>query len=389
MSPNYSQKYLGSRVEDLPTPAVVLDLDVMEGNLDGMQRFANEHGKNLRPHAKAHKSSDIARMQLERGAKGLTFAKASEADAVTAGLRDMSMDVFIANEVVQQTALETLERVRKRATNLRVAVDSEPGVDILAGHFTDGKNPLEVMMEIDSGLKRAGVKPGSPEVLKIAERIAKSGGLKLKGVFTHAGHAYGAPNQERLREIAGEEANSVLEAADVLRNGGYDVEVVSVGSTPTVKLSGVYDGVNEVRPGAYFANDRMQRDLRACDEKDIAISVLSRVTSKYKSEGAGDQSRVIADAGSKVYSSDKGAHGIEGLQGYAEVKGTGDIVTRLSEEHTELDGVMDVDSYTIGQMLETVPNHVCTVMNLREVVFGVRNGIVERVFKIAGRGQVV
>lgn len=372
----------------MPTPAVVLDLDVMEGNLNGMQQFANEHDRTLRPHAKAHKSPDIARMQLEKGAKGLTFAKASEADTVTAELRDMRMDVFIANEVVQPVALRNMERVKKRVTNLRVAVDSEAGVDILANNFTDAKNPLEVMLEIDSGLKRAGVKPGSPEVIKIAERIARSKGLNLKGVFTHAGHAYGAPTQDRLKEIAHEEASSVLEAADVLRAGGHDVEVVSVGSTPTARLSSVYDGITEMRPGAYFANDRMQRNLKACDEDGIAINVLSRVTSKHKSDGGDDQSRVIADAGSKVYSSDKGAHGVEGLEGYAEVRGTRDIVTRLSEEHTYIDGV-DTDRYEIGQMLETVPNHVCTVMNLRDVVFGVRNGVVERVFKIAGRGQVV
>lgn len=383
MSTNPSY-FLGSQVENLPTPAVIIDLDQLDRNLNDMQGFANMHGKNLRPHAKAHKCPDIARMQLERGATGLTFAKASEADYVTRSIRaDMNLDVFVANEVVQPTALATLASLKRRVTRLSVAVDNAQGVDILGASFDDSRNPLDVVVEIDSGLRRAGVQPGRAAV-ELAEQIARHSGLHIKGVFTHAGHAYRAKSPDELQRIASDEANAVLESAEALRQAGFDCEVVSVGSTPTIKHSLPYDGTTEGRPGAYFAYDRTQSALGACQPNDIAMHVLTRVSTKHSN---GDGSRVLVDAGSKMFSSDIGAHGVATVSGYGSVLSTGDTITRLSEEHGILDGV-DVSRYNVGETLTVIPNHVCTVMNLADIAFGVRNGIIERIFRIVGRGQV-
>ncbi len=365
---------IGSSVDELDTPAVLVDLDRLESNIAHMARLASEAGAALRPHTKSHKTIGIARRQLAAGASGITVAKLDEAEAF---VREGVKDIFVANEVAGQHKWARAARLQSSAT-VALGVDSVETVEGLAQAANAHGVTIPVLIEIDTGLHRAGLEPAE-EVAKLAEHIANLRALEFRGVFTHAGHAYGAHNSDEVRRIAHDEAHGVIEAADLIRSRGIACPVISVGSTPTICASGVLPGVTEIRPGNYVFFDRMQVALGVTSVEACSQTVLATVISRPTPD------RVVVDAGSKTFALDRGAHGLESLQGFGEDVSYGLVLSRLSEEH----GVIvdeRASSVAVGERLRFLTNHACTVANLAEVLYGIRGDSVEEAFPVLVRG---
>jgi len=357
-------------LEDLDTPAVIVDLAVVEANIARMADRARARSVRLRPHAKTHKIPELGRLQLAAGACGLSLAKPSEARVFADAGFD---DLFVAYPVVgkERLLLELADRVR-----LAVGVDSEPGARALARAFHAAHRRLDVLLKVDVGFHRVGVTPQAAPAL--ARLVAELPGLRLRGVFTHAGHAYAAPDAAGVAAVGHDEAAILCGVAAELRGMGLGIEEVSVGSTPTAFHALTVPGVTECRPGNYVYHDASQVALGTCRLEDCALTVLATVVSVPAPD------RAVVDAGSKTLSSDPlrprpGGHG--SLTGYRS------RIARLSEEH----GVIEVcpgERFEVGQRVRVLPNHACVVSNLHDRVHALRDGRVEAVWKVAARGCV-
>jgi D-serine deaminase-like pyridoxal phosphate-dependent protein len=359
-------------IHDLPTPAVLVDLDVLTRNIRRMADTARGHGVRLRPHAKTHKVVEIARLQLSAGAAGISLAKTAEAEVfVDAGFED----VFIAFPVVGLGKAERLLALADRA-RLAAGVDSLEGARVLAAHFHAAGRRLDVLLKVDVGFHRVGVAP--EQAPQVAAAVAELPGLRFRGVFTHAGQGYHAETREAVREVGAREGATLAGVAEALRAIGLPVEEVSVGSTPTARAAMAVPGVTECRPGNYVYHDASQVSLGTCELEDCALTVLATVVSV---PAAG---RAVVDAGSKTLSSDPlrprpGGHGF--------ILGRASRIERLSEEH----GVVAVaagEAFRVGERLRILPNHACVVSNLHDCVLGVRAERVEAEFQVAARGRV-
>jgi D-serine deaminase-like pyridoxal phosphate-dependent protein len=359
-------------VEDLPTPAVLVDLDVLERNLARMAERARSAGVKLRPHAKTHKIPEIGRMQLALGAAGLSLAKVGEAEVFAdANFKDL----FLAYPTVGGDRARRLLALSDRVA-LRVGADSVEGALSLSEVFRAAHRRLAVLLKIDCGFHRVGVEPG--RALEVARAIAELPGLELAGIFTHAGQAYHAETGEAVAGVGRHEGETVAAVADELRRAGLPIAEISVGSTPTAASAMRVPGVTECRPGNYVYHDASQVALGTCSPKDCAMTVAATVVSVPAAD------RAVVDAGSKTLSSDTlrprgGGHGL--------VLGTASRVDRLSEEH----GVVAVapgDRFRVGARVAILPNHACVVSNLHDRVYGVRAGRVECEWRVAARGRV-
>jgi len=366
----------GLNAFDMDTPALLIDLNKVEKNLSAMQKKADAFGVSLRPHIKAHKIPKLAKMQIQMGAKGITASKIGEAEVmVDAGIKD----IFIANQIVTETKANRLVALSKRAI-ISVGLDSIAGAKILSQVFYDAKEIIDYLIEIDSGLNRCGVPPGRPAI-EFYKAVEHFSGIRFKGIFTHAGQVYGKQNLEEVKNVSRLESGLMIETAMCFKEQDVNPEVVSVGSTPTIRVWEGCTGINEIRPGNSIFLDAIQVGLGVAEPQECALTVLATVTSRP------DSGRAVIDAGSKVFALDKGAHGKETVKGFGKVLGKKAVIERLSEEH----GIMSVDSnekLEIGEQLTIIPNHACTVINLSDKAYGIRNGQIEAVFKIAGRGKV-
>lgn len=362
----------------LQTPAVLVDLDKLEANIADMAAFSRETQVSLRPHIKAHKTVQIARKQLEAGACGLTVATLREAEVMAeAGIRD----IFIACQIAGPEKVERLSALAASA-DLTVAVDSLPGARILAAVAKKSGRNLSVLMEINTGLDRCGVLPGE-DALQLARSLIGIPGLTFKGIFTHAGQVYAATARSEVEKIGRHEGRVMVETAELLRRFQVAVEVVSVGSTPTVKISGRVDGVTEIRPGNYVFYDAIQVGLGVASQQQCALSVLAAVISKPA------PGRIIVDAGSKTLALDRGAHGAEIVGGFGLIpEAPAYKISRLSEEH----GIIDTTAASgpgpdIGERIEIIPNHACVVANLAEKLHLRQKGRPVDTWPVAARGR--
>jgi D-serine deaminase-like pyridoxal phosphate-dependent protein len=360
-------------LDDLETPAVLVDLDILGRNIAGMAEAAHRCGVKLRPHAKTHKCVEIGRMQRAAGASGLSLAKTGEAEVFAAAGFD---DLFIAYPVVGEDKGRRLLALADRA-RLAVGADSEEGARTLAGVFHRAGRRLDVLLKVDVGFNRVGVAP--ERAAEMARRIASLPGLRLRGVFTHAGHAYGAETPERLAQIGGDEGLRLLQAAEAIRAAGLDLEEVSVGSTPTSLHVMAVPGVTEVRPGNYVFRDASQLSLGACTLEECALTVLATVVS------APAPGRAVVDAGSKTLSSDP-LRPRPGGHGWVLSGGGTSRVERLSEEHGVI-AVAPGDSFRVGDRVRILPNHACVVTNLADELLLVDGlDVVDRI-KVEARGK--
>lgn len=340
-------------VAELPTPALLLDLDVLEANLGRMQRRCDELGVALRPHAKTHKSADVARLQREHGARGLTVATLAEARYFAdAGFDDLTW----AFPVVLSRLAEARELAE--GVTLRLLVDTPEAVAALeeSGH------PFHVFLEVDSGQHRSGVDPGSERAVELARRLAESSRLAFDGLLTHSGHSYAATRPAEAAAVGEEERRLIVELAERLRGEGMEVPTVSVGSTPAMSHVADLAGVDEARPGNYVFYDGTQAALGSCEPGDAAVTILAGVVS---SQPGADHS--VIDAGALALSKDAGPTHLgegwpwamgavfEDLASYRAGRPSLRLrVTGMSQEHGVVAGQLPV-----GTRLRVLPNHSC------------------------------
>jgi len=362
-------------INEIDTPALLIDLERVEKNLQQMQQKADQYGVRLRPHIKTHKIPELALRQVQLGACGITASKVSEAEVMArAGIGD----IFIANQIVGFQKLKRLVEL-SRKTNVAVGLDGIAGARRLSETFSAAGATIDYLIEVNSGLNRCGVLPGR-EIIALIKAVQPLPGIKFRGIFTHAGQAYGKTSLAEVKQVSQFESRTMHEIAEDLQALRFNVQTVSVGSTPTMKVWEGWPGINEIRPGTYIFNDAIQVALQVAQPEACALTVLATVVSRP------DSGRAVIDAGSKVLALDKGGHGVETAKGFGMVLGRQAVIDRLSEEH----GIMTVDPgehLAVGDCIRIIPNHVCPVVNLFDKAYGIRNGALETVFSIAARGM--
>jgi D-serine deaminase-like pyridoxal phosphate-dependent protein len=353
-------------IHDLPTPALLVDLDALERNIERMQARCDTLGVALRPHVKTHKCIEIGRMQRERGARGITVSTLEEARAFAdAGFEDITW----AFPVIPGRIGEA-RSIAERST-LRLVVDSRAAIEALE---RDGF-PFHVWLEVDSGDHRSGVDPASDAAPDLARRIADSGTLLFDGILTHAGHTYRAPDEAARRVVAGEERDVMVALASRLRDAGIEVPGVSVGSTPGMTAVDHLGGVTEARPGNYAYFDATQAALGACDIRDCALTVWASVVSSGRDHA-------VVDAGALALSKDPGPAAEVPSMGqlFAEYE-TGRLrderLVSLSQEHGVVGGPLEV-----GTRVRILPNHSCLTNACFDRVHAVRGEAVVDVWRV-------
>jgi D-serine deaminase-like pyridoxal phosphate-dependent protein len=361
------------RLSDLDTPAVLIDLDIMERNLARAAAYAREHGLRLRPHIKTHKIPALARRQIELGACGITCAKTTEAMAM---LSCEPPDLLIAYPVIGAQKIRRLIELARRVP-VTVSLDSLDAARPIAEAARAAQVEIGVLAEIDAGLRRVGVPPGEP-VLDLVLGLLQLSGLRWRGLAFYPGHIKSLDESGRAQ--LGSLREALWSTVSLLKARGLEPEIVSGGSTPLLWESHTLPELNEIRPGTYIFNDRNTVLSGACSPADCAAAILVTVVSTAPD-------RIIIDGGSKTFSSDRLASSTEVT--FGEVVGHPQLrFHKMNEEHGFIDLNGAPQSFRPGDLLRIVPNHICVAMNLHERVFGIHGEEVAAEWRVEARGML-
>jgi D-serine deaminase-like pyridoxal phosphate-dependent protein len=369
---------------ELRTPSVLIDQPRVERNIDRMQAAARARSVELRPHAKTHKSPRWAAAQIARGAVGICCAKLGEAEVFAdAGVTDIRVP-YPLNPVNADRVLSLSDRV-----HLSFIVDDLRVARGWSHALHEAGREVDVLVKVDVGFHRCGIDPDAANAAEFVARVAELPGLRLRGLLSHAGHAYAATSEAEIRAIAASEARLLTALACEAKRLGVVLDEISVGATPTARFSLHEPGITELRPGNYIYFDRTQVLLGAATWDDCALTVLSRVVSRPARD------RLILDAGSKTLTTDQ-ARGFGPHQGHGTVfrdlDGTipddGLLIERLSEEHATVRVVAEECRLVPGDLVRIVPNHSCVVSNLVDWAWLVRGPEVVERLPIAARGRI-
>jgi D-serine deaminase-like pyridoxal phosphate-dependent protein len=345
------------------TPAAVIDMDRVERNIARIQAACDNAGVANRPHIKTHKSPVLAKLQIQVGASGITCQKLGEAEVMAnAGIDD----ILISYNLIGEEKMARLGALQSRA-NMTVAADNPVVIAGLPNAAAASGRPLSVVVECDTGRKRAGVETPA-EALALARQIAASKGLTFGGFMIYPTESGWVDAQKFYDEaLAGVHAH------------GLDAKMVSTGGTPNLKNLGKLNGATEHRPGTYIYNDRMQVAAGVATWDDCALNIYSTVVSR-----AGPD-RGILDAGSKTLTSDTGG----GLEGHGLILEHPEArIARFAEEHGFLDLTRSNTRPNVGDIVRIVPNHVCVVVNMMDEVVMVRGEEIVGTLSVAARGKL-
>jgi D-serine deaminase-like pyridoxal phosphate-dependent protein len=371
-------------LDSLRTPAVLIDKVRALRNLDRMQAEANARGIRLRPHSKTHKSPLIARWQIERGAVGICCAKLGEAEVFADALRLRSgqagrVDIRIPYPLNPSNAdrvVALLDRV-----DLSFIVDHPVVAKQWSEAMVRRAKTIDVFVKVDVGFHRCGIDPSANDAVTMIRGVAMLPGLRLRGLLSHAGHAYHAHSEDELRSMAEHESITMRALADRCRQVGVSIDEISAGATPPARFSMQQKGFTEYRPGNYVYFDRTQVALGAATLDECALTVLATVVSKPAPD------RVIFDSGSKTLTND-GARGFTPTPGYGVVIGHDNLlIERLSEEHATVRVTNGSTPLEPGDRVRIIPNHSCVVSNLVDQAWLV-DGDNAEALPIAARGRI-
>lgn len=362
----------------IDTPTVVVDKQIMMSNIKKMNTIASKNKVELRPHAKTHKIPWIASQQIKAGAKGIAVAKLAEAEVMA---ENGIEDIFIAYPIVSNQKINRLLELNNKI-RLIVGVDSLQGVKSLAEAAGQNNQVIEIRMEIDTGLRRTGVK--YDQAVDLANNISRLPNINLTGIYTFKGAVFeGKPTMD-LQKAGFEEGKLLVSIANKLREKGIDIKDVSAGSTPTAKYVSQVEGITEIRPGTYVFNDRMQAEYGVCNYDECAAKVVAGVVS------VPDDDYLVIDGGSKSLATDVIPNTAPlKLKGYGLVLNNPEaIIDRLTEEHGMVNNPASHD-FQIGDHLEVIPNHICSTVNLYNSIFlKDENGKLES-YTVKCRGMLV
>ncbi len=343
-------------LEDIDTPALLLDREKLERNCLRMRERLRSHNVALRPHVKTAKSVEVTQTALDAATGAITVSTLREAEHFFGrGFRDILYAVGMVPAKVARVA-----ELTRRGANISTIVDSVEGARALMQACDKAGVRIPTLVEIDSDGHRAGIAPGDKALLEVAEVLGDS----LRGVMTHAGDSYNCATTDAIRAVAAREREAVVSSAAALRARGHPSPVVSVGSTPTATFAESFAGVTEVRTGVYMFHDLVMAGLGVCELDDIAISVLASVIGHQR-----EKNWLITDAGWMALSRDRGTASQKVDQGYGLVCGVEGrpledlIVVESNQEHGIVarrdGGAIDFDRYPIGKLLRVLPNHAC------------------------------
>jgi D-serine deaminase-like pyridoxal phosphate-dependent protein len=382
-------------LDQLETPAAVVDLDRLALNLDRMAAYCAMHGLHLRPHVKTHKAPRVAADQLRLGAVGLTVATVREAEVMS----ELTDDLLLAYPLAQTTALRRFTNIAP-SVRLTVALDSREAASRLNAAAAEIGRQVHVLVELDVGMRRTGVADAAGAA-ELAAFVADQPALRYDGIAFYPGHVR-QPAHAQGPSMSGV-ARQIETAVEALARAGHPAGVVSGGSTPAAWRMHEVPGLTEVRPGTYVYNDRVTAAVGACEWDACAFSVLATVVSTSVPDQA------VIDAGTKALGREPMDHTRVDVPAAGRVDADGDpaplaggrtdgfgalldrpevVVTRMSEEH----GVLDLSRTdwrpVVGDTVRVVPNHACIVVHLNDLVYGVRDDVVETRWAVAARGRV-
>jgi 3-hydroxy-D-aspartate aldolase len=363
---------IAAPVEDIDTPALIVDLDPFERNLEKMARVARDAGVRLRPHAKTHKCPEIAKRQIAFGAVGQCVQKVAEAEALaSAGIRD----ILVSNEIVGTSKLRRLARLAENA-KIALCFDDAEQVDAASRVAGDHGVELGALVEIEVGMERCGVAAGAP-ARDLARRIADAPHLRFEGLQAYHGRAQHLPTAAERRQAIDGAIEAVRKTIEALAAAGLPCPSVTGAGTGTFRLeaaSGVY---NELQVGSYVFMDTDYARIGGAEggpyrEFEHSLFVLSSVMSVPARD------RAILDAGLKSYSAEKGPPWVHDRRGLE--------VVGVSDEHAKLHLSAETAPLRLGDKLRLIPGHCDPTVNLHDWYVGVRAGYVEALWPITARG---
>ena len=359
---------------DLPTPSIVIDADAVRHNLNAMRDYVRGHGLKLRPHTKTHKSVMLGRMQMEEGgASGLTVAKTGEA-AVMAEAAD---DLLMAYPAVDARRCAALADLAKRKM-VRVGVDSSTAAEGLSAAAARASSTIGILVDLDVGLHRTGVQ--TPQAaLELARHISRLPAVRLDGIMFYPGHIRGTPTEQvaSLREV-----EAVLsEALPLFSKHGLATTIVSGGSTPSAAQSHLVRGQTEIRPGTYIFNDMNCVHGGSATLEECAARIVCTVVSTAV------PGQIVIDAGSKTLTSDRCGPAPESGHGHV-VEMPRAKITKLTEEHGQVDVSRCERVPRVGEQVTVIPNHICPCINLQDRIYWQEPGTAPRPLAVDARGRV-
>ena len=350
-----------SKLADIPTPALVVDVATLDRNIARMAAFFADGPCRLRPHFKAHKTPEIARRQLAAGScVGLTCATVGEAEVAAT----LCGDLLIANEIVSPDKCSRVAELARTVT-VTVAVDSSAGIEALASAAQRAGVTIAVLVDVNVGQGRCGVEPGDPAVA-LATRAASTAGLSLRGVMGYEGHLQPLRDRAEREARARAAMHGLVATARQIRAAGVPCDVVSSGGTGTYDISGRVEGVTEIQAGSYVLMDTDYGSVGVPFEQ--AFFVLGTVVSRPVPD------RCVADCGHKSMTKDHGHPTVKGLEGAA--------VTALNDEHAVI-AVPPSCPLGIGDRIQLVPSHTDPTVNLHDVFYAIETDRVVGVWPIA------
>ncbi|MHB1652587.1 MAG: DSD1 family PLP-dependent enzyme [Desulfitobacteriaceae bacterium] len=356
---------IGLKKEMIPTPALVLDATILERNLANMSRYLSSKNVNLRPHIKTHKTAAIARLQMAAGAIGLCCATVGEAEAMASAGLD---HILIANEVIGEDKIRRVINLA-RQVDLIVAIDNRENSAVLSRAAEAKRVKLGVVVDIDVGMGRCGVR-SIQEAVALAKEIHQLRGIIFRGVMGYEGHAVFIEDRgERTR--LGREANMrLVEGASAIRAAGIPVEIVSGAGTGTYDIAPEVPGMTEIQAGSYIFMDSTYEKIGLPFEQ--ALTVLTTVVSRP------NEDIVIFDAGMKSISVERSCPVVPSFPNLE--------ILKLAEEHAKGRLLTQNKELRPGDKVDFVPSHCCTTVNLYDYMYVVRDEIVEAIWPITARG---
>ncbi len=359
---------IGQSKATLDTPALLVDLDVMEANIARITEVCRAHKVNWRPHMKGHKTPEIALKQIAAGAIGVTCAKVSEAEVMAgAGIRD----ILIANQIVGEAKVARLIALADRADPI-VGIDSIANMAPIAAAAHAAGKTIRMAIEVNIGMNRAGVLPGQP-VVDLAKIVARTPGARLAGMFGWESHATSIADAAEKRRVVAAAVAQLTDSARRCREAGHKIDVISCGGTGTFPYCIQKNGVTEVQVGGAIFADMHYRTHYHFDFP-FALTILATVTSRPT------PTRIILDAGRKTMSGDAA------LPMPIDLPPTEPV--GLSAEHMKIELKEPRETPRVGERVEVVVGYSDTTVHLHEQIIGMRKGRVESVWRVAARGMI-
>ena len=361
---------IGTELAALDTPALLIDLDAMEGNLRTMAAFFRDKPAQLRPHAKTHKSPVIAHKQLALGAVGITCAKLGEAEVLAeAGVPD----ILVANQIIGAVKIARLAGLAHH-TRIAVATDDPANLRDLSRAAEASGAEIGVLVEVNTGMNRCGIEPGEAAV-SLAHLAADLPGLRFRGLQAYEGHLVNIGSESERRAAVEAAMAPIFATRAAIEARGLPVEVISGGGTGTFALTGSLAGFDEIQAGSYVFMDAKYGEIEGIGSRFApALTVLATVVSRPTSD------RAVLDVGRKAIGTD---HGTPYLKGYKD-----DVTFRgFSEEHATLEVSGPARDLRPGDVVEIVPGHGCTTVNLYDRYHAMRRGLVEAIWPVTARGR--